>query len=125
MINILVDFINHIATEHPEGILLYLFGSVTITWVHLVNRKEVIEGFKGANRMWETPEWTVYIFTFLFPHMIMADQFLGLKASDFAWWFMLSLLLFSLAGRWGLEWLLAFKNGTKAPEEPKKDEQVN
>lgn len=106
-----LTLLSHIASTHPEGILLYFFGASSITTVHLYYRNEFVAGLKGPNGYWEAPEICIYLFTHLFPHMIMADQFLQLKASDFCWYFMLGLLAFGLTGRFGLEWLLAFKNG--------------
>lgn len=103
--------LTHIVAEHPEGMLLYLFGALTITLIHLINSREWRIGLKGENKIWEAPEICIYLFTWLFPHMIMADQFLALKASDLCWYFMLGLLAFGLTGRFGLNWLLAFKNG--------------
>lgn len=103
--------IKHLMSVTPEGMVLYVCGAVTMTWVQLHWKNEVVRGLKGENGLWEAPEWIIYLFTWLFPHMVMADQFLGLKASDFAWWFMIGLLMFALTGRFGLQWLLAFKNG--------------
>lgn len=109
--------VTHLLTITPEGMILYVCGAISITWVHLYHKKDVVKGLKGQNGLWEAPEWIIYQFTWLFPHMVMADQFLGLHASDFAWWFMLGLLLFALTGRFGLEWLLAFKSGASKVEE--------
>jgi hypothetical protein len=96
----------------PEGIILYICGAITITAVHLYNMKDWRIGLRGENGHWESPEVCVYIFTWIFPHTIMADQFLALQASDWVWWFEMSLLLFGLTGRFGLNWLLAFKSGS-------------
>lgn len=112
MEKVIDNFIKHLQSAgHFEGMLLYIFGAITITFVHIKYSKEWSEGLKGSNGLWETPEICLYIFTYIYPHMIMADQFLALKASDMAWYFMMGLLAFGLTGRFGLEWLLAFKNG--------------
>lgn len=108
------NLLHHIVTEHPEGMLLYSLGAITVTIVHLVNVIEWRIGLKGKNGLWESPEICIYLFTWMFPHMIMADQFLGLKASDLCWYFMLGLLMFGLTGRFGLEWILAFKSGQRS-----------
>lgn len=108
----LIDLFNHLLSAHPDGIILYIGGSATLTWVQIAYRAEVTKGLKGTNGLWEAPEWIIYLFSWFFPHMIMADQFLGLKASESAWLFMSALLLFALTGRFGLEWLLAMKTGT-------------
>lgn len=106
-----LGFWDHITPDHFEGMMLYIFGAISVTLVHLRNGSEWRTGLKGINGHWESPEVCIYLFSWIFPHMIMADQFLGLKASDFAWYFMLGLLAFALTGRFGLEWLLAFKSG--------------
>lgn len=110
--------IQHILTITPEGMLLYVCGATTMTWVHLHHRKEVIVGLKGENGLWEGPEWVLYVCSWLFPHAIMADLFLGLKsATDWPWWLLISLLMYGLTGRFGLQWLLALKSGSSKVEE--------
>jgi len=104
-------FVNHLTEGHFEGMMLYVFGTISITTIHFINMKEWRIGLRGPNNHWESPEICIYIFTWIFPHSIMADQFLGLKASDWVWYFQIALLAFGLTGRFGLEWLLAFKNG--------------
>ncbi len=136
MEGIIKDFLNHFHSEHFEGMILYVFGAISITWVHLYNMKDWRIGLRGDNGKWESPEICIYLFSWIFPHTIMADQFLQLKASEWVWWFELGLLMFGLTGRFGLEWLLAFKNGstvvntttiqkTLKVEETKTDEKVN
>ncbi len=112
MEKIINNFFHHLeAAGHFEGMMLYIFGAITVTFVHIKFAKEWSAGLRGTNGLWDAPEICIYIFTYIYPHMIMADQFLGLKASDMAWYFMMGLLAFGLTGRFGLEWLLAFKNG--------------
>lgn len=117
---IVESVINHLLTITPEGMMLYVCGAITMTWVQLAHRKEAIIGLKGENGLWEGPEWVLYLCSWLFPHMIMADQFLGLKsATDWPWWLVLGLLMYGLTGRFGLQWLLAFKSGASKVEEDK------
>ena len=116
--------ISHLLKITPEGMILYLCGAITMTWVQLAHRKEVIIGLKGENGLWEGPEWVLYVCTWLFPHMIMADVFLGLKsATDWPWWLILGLVMYGLTGRFGLQWLLAFKSGSNKVEEDKPKDQ--
>lgn len=112
--------IEHVIT-HPEGMLLYSAGAITFTWIQIYFREEVVRGLKGINREWESPEWTVYLFCWLFPHVIMADLFLDMQLSTEGWFFMCALLLFAIAGRFGLEWLLALKSGSNKVEQPPKE----
>jgi len=107
------NFIHHLeAAGHFEGMMLYIFGAIPITFIHIRFAKEWSAGLRGTNGLWDAPEICIYIFTYVFPHMIMADQFIGLKASEMAWYFMIGLLAFALTGRFGLEWILALKNGS-------------
>lgn len=110
--------LKHILSITPEGMLLYICGALTMTWVQLYHRKEVIIGLKGENGLWEGPEWVLYYCSWLFPHLVMADAFLGIKsATDWPWWGMLGLLMYGLTGRFGLQWLLAMKSGSSKVEE--------
>lgn len=117
MIEVIVKYFNdlltHISEVHPEGMLLFMVGSLMITTVHIIHFHEFKSGLKGDNRHFEAPEICIYFFTWLFPYSLMADQLLALHPSTYMWYFMAVLLLFGLTGRFGLEWLLAIKNGTK------------
>lgn len=110
--------IQHLLSVPAEGMILYVFGALTMTWVQLYHRKEVIVGLKGENGLWEGPEWVLYVCTWLFPHAMMADLFLGLKAAtDWPWWLLIALLMYGLTGRFGLQWLLAMKSGSSKVEQ--------
>lgn len=113
-----IDSIIEHVVKHPEGMVVYSAGAITFTWLQIYFRAEVIRGLKGPNKEWESPEWIVYLFSWLFPHVIMADQFLDMELSTEGWFFMMALLLFGIAGRFGLEWLLAMKTGKKPDETP-------
>lgn len=110
MIAKLVEFILGLTTT---GLILYVCGAVSITWVQLHFKDQVVEGLKGENNKWEAPEWLVYISAWIFPHMIMANGFLGISFSMEAWLLIGGLVMFGLTGRWGLEWLYSMRSGTK------------
>jgi hypothetical protein len=106
----IIDYlIDHLNQESSEGLILYFFGAITITIVHIKNEKDWVVGLKGSNGLWEAPEIALYIFFWIAPHVVMADAFLKLEPSTECWIFLGCLLLFALTGRWGLEWLLAFR----------------
>jgi hypothetical protein len=113
---ILTHFLENLTPGHFEGLLLYICGAITITWVQLHFKNQVVEGLKGENGKWEAPEWLVYISAWIFPHMIMANGFLGMSFSLEAWLLIGSLTMFGLTGRWGLEWLYSMKTGNKPTE---------
>lgn len=95
----------------PVGLLLYTMGTITVTTIQLVNRKEFIRGLKGDNGRFDSPEIVIYLFIWIFPHFLMADAWLSLKLSTEGYLFLTAMLLFTLTGRWGLEWLLKLKGG--------------
>jgi hypothetical protein len=43
--------------------------------------------------------------------MIFSSGFLQLNYPDIAWYTLIAFMMFGLTGRWGLEWLLAFRGG--------------
>lgn len=117
----LQDLLDHFfnSKDHLEGLFLYVCGSVTVTIVHIRNEKVFIEGLKGENKLFEAPEVILYLFCWIFPHVLMIDQFLQLKLSIEGWYFMGVLLLFGLTGRWGLQWLSSIRTGKDIKEEDK------
>lgn len=81
-----------------------------MTIIHLVFKKEWTAGLKGANGLWEGPEILSYLCFWIFPIMIFSSGFLQVNYPEWAWVLIMGFMLFGLTGRWGLEWLLAFKN---------------
>lgn len=104
-------FISYLTPGHAEGVILFLISSVIMTIVQIYFLKEWTEGLKGINRYWEGPEILLYVAIWMWPPMSFADIFLQLKASDIVWYMWGASLFFGLTGRFGLEWLLAFKSG--------------
>ena len=103
---------------------MYICGSITMTWIQIYHKKDVVEGLKGDNGKWESPEWLVYLASWLFPQMIMASGFMNFTFPIEAWLFMGGLVLFGLTGRWGLEWLLSLRYGNSSVSQlPAKEEK--
>lgn len=114
----------------PVGLFLYIMGTITVTIIEIFFFKEFTKGLKGENGEFETPEIIIYLFIWLFPHFLMADAFLSKPLSGYGYMFLGALLLFGLAGRWGLEWLIRMKSVFNGPiitekkeEKPKGDEK--
>lgn len=105
-------FVSYLTPGHLEGLLLFIGSTFIMTGVHIYFLKEWREGLKGVNGYWEGPEILLYICLWLFPPMVSASFFLQLKVDDMVWWVFTACLFFGLTGRWGLEWLLAFKGGS-------------
>lgn len=109
--SIIDKFITYLTPGHFEGIVLYLISVAILTGVHIKFYKDFTEGLKGANGFWEGTEILLYICLWIIPAMVFADIFLQLHASDMVWYSMIAFTLLGVLGRWGLEWLLAFKSG--------------
>lgn len=125
MDKIFQDFINHLTPEHFEGWLLYVIGAGAVTLVHIINARRWKIGLAGENKRWEGPEMVLYLCSWIFPYMILADGCLDRKFSDQAWWTIWALMAYGLTGRFGLEWLLAVKNGQPMPQKEKINIQTN
>jgi hypothetical protein len=104
-------FVSYLTPGHLEGLILFVGSTLIMTWVQIKFSDEWRAGLKGPNGYWEGPEILLYICFWLFPPMVLADIFLQLKASELVWYIFLACIFFGLTGRWGLEWLLAFKSG--------------
>jgi len=104
-------FVSYLTPGHLEGLMLFLISTAIMTGVHIKFLNEWRDGLKGVNGLWEGPEILLYICFWLLSPMILADIFLQLKASDIVWYIFMACIFFGLTGRWGLEWLLAFKGG--------------
>jgi hypothetical protein len=115
MIKFIDQFILWLTPGHFEGMLLYMISATVMEWVQWKFKTEVTHGFKGANGMWEAPEWIVYIAARILPHMILASGFLQVQFPEIAWYTIIGVIFFGLTGRFGLEWLLSFKNGSALP----------
>lgn len=104
-------FVSYLTPGHTEGVVLYLLSVIIMTLLQLYFKREWTDGLKGTNGYWEGPEILLYIALWLWPPMLFADIFLQLKASDLVWYMWGAALFFGLTGRFGLEWILAFRSG--------------
>jgi len=107
------DFIANLTPGHFEGMMLYIFGSVTITFVLVRNHGDFKMGLKGINKLWEAPEITIYLWLWIFPHFVMSITFLQFNPPDMMYYFMGAILLFALSGRAGLEFIFNRFGGGK------------
>lgn len=99
-------------TTNAQGMLLFAFGSVIITLLHILHGKSFVIGLKGENKMWESPEILTYFVTWLLPEFLMADAWLGLRLSDAGYIILGELVLFALMGRLGLEYMMSLRGRT-------------
>lgn len=112
--NIVDKFVTYLTPGHFEGIVLYLISVAILTGVHIRFVKDFTAGLKGANGLWEGTEILLYVCLWIIPAMVFADIFLQLHASEIVWYSMIAFTLLGVLGRWGLEWLLAFKSGASS-----------
>lgn len=113
---LLNDFIKNLTPGHFEGMFLYLCGAISMTWVQVVNRHEIKEGLKGENKLWESPEWIIYLWSWLFPHVVLAVLFLGYNPPAYFWYFFGIMGMYGLLGKYAFEWILAWRHGGKSKE---------
>ena len=99
----------HIFKEHPEKIFFYFVSSVVMITIIVKNDKEIRTGLRGHNALLEAPEIVTYIWTYLFPQVILGVMFLELNPPEYLWWFMLFCLLFALSGREGIQMLFNWR----------------
>ncbi len=112
--NFIDKFVTYLTPGHFEGIALYLVSMAIVTATHIYFRKEWSDGLKGVNGLWEGTEILLYICLWIIPAMVFADIFLSLHASEIVWYAMIAFCLLGVLGRWGLEWLLAFRSGASS-----------
>lgn len=108
----LIDALEKAITTNAQGMLLFVCGTIVMTLLHIIFNKQIVRGFKGDNQMWEPPEWMTYILTWILPEFLMADAWLGLRLSDAGYLIVGELVLFALAGRLGLEYLMNMRGRT-------------
>ena len=115
MIELLQSAFKHLINDNPEGVLFYLISSIVMMILMVRNNKEFMRGLKGNNNLFEAPEIVTYIWVWLFPQIILAVLFLRYEPQDWFWLFMGVCLLFSLAGRDGIQMLFNWR-GSKTIE---------
>lgn len=118
----IIEALKHTIAENPQGMLLFIMGSIMITILHLIYRKEVVTGFKGDDLKWQHTEWILYLFSWLFPYILIGNSCRVMVSPDWVWYFLGFILIYGLMGSKGIQAILAWKNGsTGVPptEEPK------
>lgn len=94
---------------NPQGMVLFLMGAAVITFIQIVNRKEIIRGHKGANGLWEPAEWTLYWFSWVCPFILMGSACKVMDPPDMVWYFLGFMLIYGLMGNKGIEMILAWR----------------
>jgi hypothetical protein len=112
--NFIDKFITYLTPGHFEGIVLFLWSCAAMTGVNIYYSKEWTTGLKGTNKLWEAPEILIYIVVWMMPVIIFAAVFMQLPVPDMVWYTLLLIVVFALVGKWGFEWLLAFKSGASS-----------
>jgi len=112
MLERLTNALEKAITANAQGMLLFVCGTFVMTVLHLVYRKQFVEGLKGENHLWESPEILTYLITWLLPEFLMADAWLGLRLSDAGYLILGEIVLFALMGRLGLEYMLSLRGRT-------------
>lgn len=108
-----VEFLKHgldkLSDTRIDALLLYIMGTLYFLYLHRKHDSSMIEGLKGENKKWESPEIVVYFWIQSFPFVIFADQFLGLRMSTEMAVTYNIILFFAIMGRAGVELVLSWK----------------
>lgn len=107
---------------HFIGFTIWLIMTLLQEVLFFVNRENVIKGLKGKNGMWEAPELFVWVLLRLIPQFVMWVTLLGFRPPEWIYWLVGAGLLFSLTGRWGLEYILTRIPGSFSKTEVKIEE---
>lgn len=108
----LIEALEKAITTNAQGMLLFVCGTIVMTFLHILHGKQLVVGLKGDNGLWESPEWLTYIVTWMLPEFLMADAWLGLRLSDAGYIILGELVLFGLMGRLGLEYMMSIRGRT-------------
>lgn len=105
-------FIEGLTNGEAVGILLFVLIDLAIIGCLVGFRKNIVKGLEGANQLFEVPEVLIFVYLYTFPSVFVAACAVPtiVKVDVMGWMFMMVVTLFGLTGRWGLEWLLAFRN---------------
>jgi hypothetical protein len=118
--NKFIDFITKLFIEYPEGMFLYTGGMMTVLILNIIYKKEWDHGSLGHNGLWDNHEQLFVLFgRWIGPHAVLSHYCLPevTKVTDSILIFIGVVLLYSLTGRWGLEWLSTMRTGTTIKKE--------
>jgi len=95
----LIDILSKAQIEKILG-YLYMFGLICyLMYLALSHKKDFWEAIRGSNEKLEMPELIIAFCLILYINIVIADVFLGLKASDGVFWSLDSIILFALTHR--------------------------
>lgn len=121
--SLLLSFIDYLI-KHEDVMISLVMWTVTNTGMAIMllrTEKRRIEGSKGLNGIWESPEQITHILSWLLtPTITFAIFFKVPSVEGYAWAILGGGLAYAIGGRWIFEWALAFKNGGKVVDEPVK-----
>lgn len=110
--DLIIDLIKDlISSDHTEGIIFFFVGAFVLLYVHLRYGEEFRTGLKGENKLFESPEISLYLFFWYSPFIIMYGAFMQVEISVYIWYFMAANLAFAFLGRWGLERIITMRFG--------------
>lgn len=108
----LFEALKHATAQNPQGMLLYMMGSAVITFLQLVYRKEVVSDLKGLDQRWQAHEWISYVFSWIWPYVVMGTACNVMTPDPWVWYFLGFILVYTLMGSKGVEAILAWRSGT-------------
>lgn len=117
--------IDGLSNTEVIGLFLFILMNATLILALIMFRKDIVAGLKGKDILFEMPEVIVFIYLYVFPSAFIAAICVPsiVKIDIMGWMFMMLVTLFGLAGRFGLNFLLAFRAGKDRVED--KDDPEN
>ena len=124
----LIDaYLDHLAQNPNEvhAIILWTVVNAIAFYIKFKSRKDAIEGSKGADHLWEAPEYLVYIISWVVNPVTTFVIFFQVQSMIFYAWIVIGgTLAYTIGGRWIFEWFLAFKSGASKVDDSSDKKQA-
>lgn len=120
MIRFIESYFEYLAT-HPDKVNSIILWTITVgvIWLLMFLLKPVmVEGAKGADKLFQLAEQIGYIVLWLLTPII--SYFAYFKDSESTLYFLGAVVAYTIGGRWLFQWALAFRSGKTTVEETPK-----
>lgn len=118
MIKLLDTYFKYLES-HPDLIQSIILWNITMFFVYFLlikYRTKMIEGSAGENKFWEAPEQWGYIWLYVSAPITCYSAYFKTELPAWVWYFNVAITLYTIGGRWLLQWVLAVRAGTTKVE---------
>lgn len=105
--------------SHPDQITSTILWNITmffVYWVLIKYRTKMIDGSTGENKFWEAPEQWGYVWIYISAPIVCYSAYFKTELPAWVWYFNVAITLYTIGGRWLLQWVLAVRAGTTKVE---------